>query len=131
MTSNEPDHTSLRHSLLGPSLLKAGQDQVDQQKVGEIIYNASKGSKFFKHEEKRDEQVCLSRTGENRISFFSFFSCSSAQKEKKKAHRQRKKKHLVTIKKNIYTAYETNRNYFKAKKGAGSARFDGRAEENR
>lgn len=59
MTSDGPDHTSLRHSLLGPSLLKAGQDQVDQQKVGEVIYNASKGSKFFKHEEKRDEQVCL------------------------------------------------------------------------
>jgi len=53
-------HISLRHSLLGPSLLKAGQDKVDQSKVGEIIYNASKGSKFFKHEEERDEQVCLS-----------------------------------------------------------------------
>ena len=52
-------HTSLRNSLLGPSLLKAGQDKVDQNKVGEIIYNASKGSKFFKHEEKRDEQVCF------------------------------------------------------------------------
>jgi len=52
-------HISLRHSLLGPSLLKAGQDKVDQKRVGEIIYNASKGSKFFKHEEKRDEQVCL------------------------------------------------------------------------
>lgn len=130
MTSNEPDHTSLRHSLLGPSLLKAGQDQVDQQKVGEIIYNASKGSKFFKHEEKRDEQVCLSRTGENNISFFSFFFLFLLPR-KKKAHRQRKKKkHLVTMGKK-YTAYEKNRNYFKAKKGAGSARFDGRAEENR
>lgn len=133
MTSNGPDHTSLRHSLLGPSLLKAGQDQVDQQKVGEIIYNASKGSKFFKHEEKRDEQVCLSRTGENGISFFFLFFRSSypaAQKEGKKKHIDKEKKHLVTIKKN-YTAYEANRNYFKAKKGAGSARFDGRAEENR
>ncbi|PUU74073.1 hypothetical protein B9Z19DRAFT_1093711 [Tuber borchii] len=50
-------HFSLRHSLLGPSLFKAGQDKVDQNKVGEIIYNASKGSKFFKHEEKRDEQL--------------------------------------------------------------------------
>lgn len=59
----EPAHTSLRHSLLGPSLLKAGQDRVDQQKVGEVIYNASKGSKFFKHEERRDEQVCLSYAG--------------------------------------------------------------------
>ncbi|CAZ80626.1 unnamed protein product [Tuber melanosporum] len=51
------DRASLRHSLLGPSLLKAGQDKVDQKKVGEIIYNASKGSKFFKHEERRDQQL--------------------------------------------------------------------------
>ncbi|KAH0610335.1 uncharacterized protein H6S33_011862 [Morchella sextelata] len=50
-------HKTLRHSLLGPSLLKAGQDRVNQQKVGEIIYNASKGSKFFKNEERRDEQL--------------------------------------------------------------------------
>jgi DNA polymerase kappa len=49
--------TSLHYSLLGPSLLKSGQDGVDQKKVGEIIYNASKGSRFFKHEEKRDEKV--------------------------------------------------------------------------
>lgn len=49
--------SSLHHSLLGPSLLKAGQEGVDQAKVGEIIYNASKGSRFFRHEEKRDEQV--------------------------------------------------------------------------
>ncbi|RPB11410.1 IMS-domain-containing protein [Morchella conica CCBAS932] len=55
--STEEAHKSLRHSLLGPSLLKAGQDRVNQQKVGEIIYNASKGSKFFKHEERRDEQL--------------------------------------------------------------------------
>lgn len=47
----------MHYSLLGPSLLKAGQDGVDQTKVGEIIYNASVGSKFFAHEEKRDEQV--------------------------------------------------------------------------
>lgn len=112
-SSNGPDHTSLRHSLLGPSLLKAGQDQVDQRKVGEIIYNASKGSKFFKHEEKRDEQVCLLYTG--MALYFLFLPCSS------------KKKHL--IKKN--TAHEANRDYFKAKKGVGSARFDGRAKENR
>ncbi|RDI84492.1 hypothetical protein Vi05172_g5614 [Venturia inaequalis] len=39
---------TLRHRLMGPSLTKAGQDTVDQSKVSEIIYNASKGSKFFK-----------------------------------------------------------------------------------
>jgi DNA polymerase kappa len=57
------DSTSLHHSLLGPSLLKAGQDKVDQQKVGEVIYNASKGSKFFKNEKRRDEEVSTYRLG--------------------------------------------------------------------
>ncbi|KAF5000095.1 hypothetical protein FGRMN_2029 [Fusarium graminum] len=46
---------TLKYSLLGPSLLKAGQDTVDQTKVSEIIYNASKGSKFFNREEERDK----------------------------------------------------------------------------
>jgi DNA polymerase kappa len=66
MTSDEPDegkrsdppatqHTSLKYSLLGPSLLKAGQDSVDQKKVAEIIFNASKGSKFFNREEEKDK----------------------------------------------------------------------------
>ncbi|KAL3435958.1 hypothetical protein BDV09DRAFT_165982 [Aspergillus tetrazonus] len=45
---------SLKYQLLGPSLIKAGQDSVDQRKVSEIIYNASKGSKFFNHEQIRD-----------------------------------------------------------------------------
>ncbi|KAK2767743.1 hypothetical protein FQN54_003901 [Arachnomyces sp. PD_36] len=48
-------HTTLKYQLLGPSLTKAGQDAVDQQKVSDIIYNASKGSKFFNHEETRDQ----------------------------------------------------------------------------
>ncbi|KAJ9150288.1 DNA/RNA polymerase [Pleurostoma richardsiae] len=48
-------HASLKYSLLGPSLTKAGQDSVDQRKVSEIIYNASKGSKFFNREEARDK----------------------------------------------------------------------------
>jgi len=50
-------HHIQHHSLLGPSLQKAGQDTVDQSKVAEIIYQASLGSKYFKHEEKRDEQL--------------------------------------------------------------------------
>ncbi|KAB8272459.1 hypothetical protein BDV30DRAFT_128629 [Aspergillus minisclerotigenes] len=48
------DYATLKYQLLGPSLTKAGQDAVDQQKVSEIIYNASKGSKFFNHEQIRD-----------------------------------------------------------------------------
>ncbi|KAL8688449.1 MAG: hypothetical protein Q9218_005640 [Villophora microphyllina] len=68
------DHDTLKYHLLGPSLTKAGQDSVDQQKVlvedpssdhtadyklqvSEIIYNASKGSKFFNHEEVRDKNL--------------------------------------------------------------------------
>ncbi|KAK2747402.1 hypothetical protein FQN55_005151 [Onygenales sp. PD_40] len=48
-------HETLKYQLLGPSLTKAGQSSVDQQKVSEIIYNASKGSKFFTHEQSRDQ----------------------------------------------------------------------------
>lgn len=69
-------HDTLKYSLLGPSLTKAGQDSVDQQKVrtlstssvlllatkkifqvSEIIYNASKGSKYFHNEETRDKNL--------------------------------------------------------------------------
>lgn len=55
VTSTE--HDSLKYHLLGPSLTKAGQDTVDQQKVSEIIYNASKGSKFFNNEEAKDKNL--------------------------------------------------------------------------
>ncbi|KAF1365960.1 DNA-directed polymeras-like protein kappa [Lizonia empirigonia] len=51
------EHDSLKYHLLGPSLTKAGQDTVDQQKVSEIIYNASKGSKFFNNEEAKDKNL--------------------------------------------------------------------------
>jgi DNA polymerase kappa len=53
--SNE--HDSLKYHLLGPSLTKAGQDTVDQTKVSEVIYNASKGSKFFNNEEVKDKNL--------------------------------------------------------------------------
>lgn len=52
-----PDHETLKYHLLGPSLTKAGQDSVDQQKVSEVIYNASKGSKFFNNEEVKDKNL--------------------------------------------------------------------------
>ncbi|MCJ1472003.1 hypothetical protein MMC13_000647 [Lambiella insularis] len=55
--ANHDGHKSLRYQLLGPSLTKAGQDTVDQQKVSEIIYNASKGSKFFNNEEYKDKNL--------------------------------------------------------------------------
>ncbi|PMD33631.1 DNA-directed polymeras-like protein kappa [Hyaloscypha variabilis F] len=51
------EHETLKYSLLGPSLTKSGQDNVDQQKVSEVIYNASKGSKFFNNEEARDKNL--------------------------------------------------------------------------
>ena len=49
------EHDTLKYHLLGPSLTKAGQDAVDQTKVSEIIYNSSKGSKFFNNEENKDK----------------------------------------------------------------------------
>ncbi|KAK1753446.1 DNA/RNA polymerase [Echria macrotheca] len=55
--SGRDNHDSLKYSLLGPSLTKAGQDTVDQSVVSEIIYEASKGSKFFNHEEERDKAL--------------------------------------------------------------------------
>ncbi|CAK7272803.1 hypothetical protein SEPCBS119000_005316 [Sporothrix epigloea] len=54
-----PSHSSLKYSLLGPSLLKAGQESVDQSKVSEIIYEASKGSKYFDREEERDKNLTI------------------------------------------------------------------------
>ncbi|KAG9189538.1 DNA polymerase kappa [Alternaria panax] len=51
------EHDSLKYHLLGPSLTKAGQDLVDQTKVSEVIYNASKGSKFFNNEEAKDKNL--------------------------------------------------------------------------
>ena len=56
-TSSE--HTSLKYHLLGPSLTKSGQDGVDQKKVSEIIYNASKGSKYFNNEETKDKTLTV------------------------------------------------------------------------
>ncbi|CAG8185259.1 unnamed protein product [Penicillium olsonii] len=53
------DLDTLKYQLLGPSLTKAGQDSVDQQKVSEVIYNASKGSKFFNHEQERDRNITV------------------------------------------------------------------------
>ena len=52
-------HHSLKHHLLGPSLTKAGQDAVDQKKVSEVIYEASKGSKFFTNEESKDKNLTI------------------------------------------------------------------------
>ena len=51
------DHATLKYHLLGPSLTKSGQDNVDQQRVSEIIYEASKGSKYFNREEAKDHTL--------------------------------------------------------------------------
>lgn len=52
-------HHTLKYHLLGPSLTKSGQDGVDQSKVSEIIYNASKGSKYFNNEETKDKNLTV------------------------------------------------------------------------
>ncbi|KAF3924724.1 hypothetical protein AA313_de0208185 [Arthrobotrys entomopaga] len=55
---NTPSSQStLKKQLLGPSLLKSGQDNVDQSKVAEIIYEASKGSKYFANESRKDLEL--------------------------------------------------------------------------
>ncbi|KAF7547449.1 hypothetical protein G7Z17_g7723 [Cylindrodendrum hubeiense] len=53
--NKDDDLKTLKYHLLGPSLTKAGLEKVDQSKVSDIIYNASKGSKFFNREEVRDK----------------------------------------------------------------------------
>ncbi|KAK6435805.1 hypothetical protein LTR95_008005 [Oleoguttula sp. CCFEE 5521] len=52
-------HHTLKYHLLGPSLTKSGQDGVDQKKVSEIIYNASKGSRYFNNEENKDRNLTV------------------------------------------------------------------------
>ena len=52
-------HHTLKYHLLGPSLTKSGQDNVDQKRVSEIIYNASKGSRFFNNEETKDKNLTI------------------------------------------------------------------------
>ncbi|EQL30308.1 hypothetical protein BDFG_07188 [Blastomyces dermatitidis ATCC 26199] len=54
-TETEETDETLKYRLLGPSLTKAGQSAVDQRKVSEIIYNVSRGSKFFTHEKSRNQ----------------------------------------------------------------------------
>ncbi|KAF1349975.1 hypothetical protein BDV97DRAFT_377134 [Delphinella strobiligena] len=58
-TLDSSQHHTLKYHLLGPSLTKSGQDDVDQQKVSEIIYNASKGSKYFNNEENKDKSLTI------------------------------------------------------------------------
>ncbi|KAK6350976.1 hypothetical protein TWF718_004154 [Orbilia javanica] len=54
----EPSSQStLKKQLLGPSVLKPGQDNVDQSRVAEIIYEASKGSKYFANESRKDLEL--------------------------------------------------------------------------
>jgi DNA polymerase kappa len=52
-------HHTLKYHLLGPSLTKSGQNGVDQKKVSEIIYNASKGSRYFDNEENKDKNLTV------------------------------------------------------------------------
>lgn len=54
---SQDGHETLRYHLLGPSLTKSGQDGVDQKQVARIIYEASKGSRFFKNEEVKDKNL--------------------------------------------------------------------------
>ncbi|CAO0799636.1 unnamed protein product [Mucor circinelloides] len=50
-------NSSFKSLLAGPSTNKAGLHGVDKEKVNAVIYELSKGSKFFEREKKRDEAV--------------------------------------------------------------------------
>ncbi|KAK4509217.1 uncharacterized protein ATC70_007567 [Mucor velutinosus] len=53
----EDEQKSFKNLLAGPSTNKAGLGSVDKEKVNAVIYELSKGSKFFEREKKRDEAV--------------------------------------------------------------------------
>lgn len=53
----EIDIDTLRKRLAGPSVAKPGQDGVDQDRVNQIIYDASEGSKYFENEKKKDVEL--------------------------------------------------------------------------
>lgn len=55
--SREIDIDTLRKRLAGPSVAKSGQDGVDQDRVNQIIYDASEGSKYFRNEQKKDVEL--------------------------------------------------------------------------
>ncbi|KAK6340920.1 hypothetical protein TWF696_009233 [Orbilia brochopaga] len=55
--TDKENNASLKHQLLGPSLLKSGQDNVDQARVADIIYEASKGSRYFANESRKDSDL--------------------------------------------------------------------------
>ena len=40
-SGSKEEHDTLKYHLLGPSLTKAGQDSVDQQKVSRLLYARS------------------------------------------------------------------------------------------
>lgn len=58
-SSSSDEEATLKRRLAGPSVLKSGQENVNQKKINEIIYEASKGSKFFEAEQKRDRELRL------------------------------------------------------------------------
>ncbi|KAI5299373.1 hypothetical protein KEM55_002228 [Ascosphaera atra] len=55
--TDKGEDATLKYRLLGASLTKAGQKSVDQQRVSEIIYNATKDTKYFNHEKLRDAAI--------------------------------------------------------------------------
>ncbi|CAE1249588.1 POLK [Acanthosepion pharaonis] len=56
---NDPkeEDSSLMSSRMALNDHKAGMQNLDREKINQIIYEASKGSKFFENEKKKDEQV--------------------------------------------------------------------------
>ncbi|KAK9450916.1 uncharacterized protein V1518DRAFT_412067 [Limtongia smithiae] len=48
---------TLHHRLLGPSIQKSGQEGVDQAAISKIIYNASVGSKYFEHQQRKEAEL--------------------------------------------------------------------------
>lgn len=73
---------ALMPSRLGLNDHKAGMQDLDRDKINQIIYEASKGSKYFENEKKKDEQV-NQRIAEQqkRISKIPEFEFAMAEQE--------------------------------------------------
>ncbi|XP_036365843.1 DNA polymerase kappa-like isoform X2 [Octopus sinensis] len=69
-------------SRLGLNDNKAGMQNLDREKINQIIYEASKGSKYFENEKKKDKQVDI-KIAEQRqkIAHFTAKEMNKAEKE--------------------------------------------------
>ncbi|XP_014777203.1 uncharacterized protein LOC106874111 isoform X2 [Octopus bimaculoides] len=69
-------------SRLGLNDNKAGMQNLDREKINQIIYEASKGSKYFENEKKKDKQVDIKiAEQQQKLASFTAKEMNKAEKE--------------------------------------------------